>query len=419
MKSLSIALKDIQLVLKDGGVWINLVLIPIIFVVVFSGGFEGLAGDDDEEVNLIPLPVVNLDSEGELSQTFIKGLEEVGGLKVELVEQTDAQSSLEDNDIDRLLTIPANFTKDVLDNRQTTLQLVNHPNANMSETETVQLVVQGVAQDLTLENQLVASLEQLGAMRGADASSAGAFGNEQILTHAKTQWEQSQDRPLVVVSRLEPGQLGATEEESPFTRPLQITVPGFTILFVFLAAQTTAKSIYDEKKIGSFRRLLAAPMSKASLLSGKMIPNIITVLIQVAVIFSVAIFLLPVMGLDPLDLGDDIFALVLLTALVALCSTSLGIVIAAIARSENQITGLSTAALWGMGLLGGAFLPTFLYPEFLQALVRVVPHSWAINAYHTLFVFGGGLADITTDLAALLGFTVLFLAVGLWKFDFD
>jgi len=30
-----------------------------------------------------------------------------------------------------------------------------------------------------------------------------------------------------------------------------------------------------------------------------------------------------------------------------------------------------------------------------------------------------GLADVTTDMAVLLGFTALFFVVGLWRFDFD
>ena len=58
-----------------------------------------------------------------------------------------------------------------------------------------------------------------------------------------------------------------------------------TVLFVFLAAQTTARSIYEEKKVGSFRRLMAAPLSKATCWSGKMLPNFIIALVQIAVIF--------------------------------------------------------------------------------------------------------------------------------------
>ena len=58
-------------------------------------------------------------------------------------------------------------------------------------------------------------------------------------------------------------------------------------------AGTTAMSIYSEKKTGTFRRLLAAPLSKAELLSGKMLPGFLIVLIQIVIVFAASIFLLP------------------------------------------------------------------------------------------------------------------------------
>ena len=49
---------------------------------------------------------------------------------------------------------------------------------------------------------------------------------------------------------------------------LNANVPGFAVLFIFLTAQTTAQAIYEEKRVGSFRRLRAAPISKATILFG-------------------------------------------------------------------------------------------------------------------------------------------------------
>ena len=199
----------------------------------------------------------------------------------------------------------------------------------------------------------------------------------------------------------------------------QLAVPGFTVLFVFLAAQATARSIYNEKKVGSFRRLLAAPMSKASLLVGKMLPNFITALIQTVVIFAFGIVGLRLLGLTPMTLGNDPLAVVIVAVLVALCSSAFGIVIAAIARTENQIGGLSSLFLWSMGIVGGSIIPLFALERFLGPLPKIVPHYWANRAFDNLLIRGFGLADVTTEMAVLLGFTFLFFAIGLWRFDFD
>ena len=106
-------------------------------------------------------------------------------------------------------------------------------------------------------------------------------------------------------------------------------------------------------------------------------------------------------------------------AVVALCSSSFGIFIAAIARTENQIGGLSTVVLWVMGILGGSLIPAFLLDRFLGPVPKIVPHYWANRAFNNLLVRGLGTMAVTTEVAVLLGFTALFFAVGLWRFDFD
>jgi ABC-2 type transport system permease protein len=187
-------------------------------------------------------------------------------------------------------------------------------------------------------------------MQAGAPGGAQAFGVERMQTQARSQFERAQSEPLVSVTQREPAQEVEQEEQ---TSASDIAVPGLTVLFVFMAAQTTARSVYDEKRVGSFRRLLAAPMSKSALLGGKILPNLVTGLIQSAVIFAFGIVGLRLLGLTPASLGNDPLATVLVVVLVVLCSSALGILIAALARTEGQIGGLSVLLMWGMGLVGG------------------------------------------------------------------
>jgi ABC-2 type transport system permease protein len=125
------------------------------------------------------------------------------------------------------------------------------------------------------------------------------------------------------------------------------------------------------------------------------------------------------MGLPSVTLGPEPLVTVLIVVLIALCSSAFGILIAALAHTENQISGLSTLLVWGMGILGGAFIPIFVLEQFLGPFTRIVPQAWANHALVNLMVRGLGLADVTSDIAALLGFTALFFIIGLWRFDFD
>ncbi|MBE9507468.1 MAG: ABC transporter permease [Chloroflexi bacterium] len=413
MKVLSIAWKDMQIFFKDRGAVLQLFLLPLVFVVVFTGAL-GAIGKGEEDAR-IPLPVVDLDG-GESAQTLLNNIDAAGGVRVEPYAQAEAMALLDENEIDRVLTIPADFTAGIADGQPVTLRLVSHADADIKQTEAVRLVVEGAANDMALEIQILAALQQMGKMQAGVPESSQAFTVERMQAQARSQFERAQTQPLVAVAQREPGQ--EVEQEEPLGLG-DIAVPGITVLFVFLTAQATASSIYDEKKVGSFRRLLAAPMSKVALLTGKMLPNLITGLIQTGVIFAFGIVGLRLLGLTPATLGNEPLATVLVVVLLALCSSAFGILIAALARTEGQIGGLSTLLLWGMGLLGGSIIPLFILERMLGPVPMVVPHYWANRALVDLMLRGHGLADVVVEMAALLGFTVLFFAIGLWRFEFD
>ena len=413
MKSLSIALKDLQIMLKERGELLQLFLLPLIFIIVFSGALGALGGS--EETQRLALPVVDLDG-GEAAQALLDGLDAAGGLQTQLYDQVDAQNQLENNDINRMLVIPTDFTAATSQGEAAELTLISHPNADLQETEAVRLVIVGVASEMSLESQILASLRQMGDMQANAPEEYQVFTTDRVISQARSQFETAQTRPLIEVIETVPTQEG----ERPLVESIGlVAVSGIAVLFVFGTAQITARSIYDEKKIGSFRRLLAAPMSKSALLSGKMLPNIIVGMIQFTVIFAFGVFGLKLLGLNAPTLGNEPLSVVLVCFVICLCSTAFGILIAAIARTENQIGGITSLLVWGLGIVGGAFIPIAFLDQFLGPVVKVIPQYWANRALSSLMLRDLGLADVTTEILVLLGFTLLFFAIGLWRFDFD
>jgi ABC-2 type transport system permease protein len=413
MNILNITFKDLQIFFKDRGSALQLFVLPLVFIFVFSG----IGSISDGEVDTaVPLPVINLD-EGEAAQTLLANIAATGAYQTVLLAQPEADSQLEAGDIDWLLKIPATFSADLAANQPTDLRMIAHPDADNAEVEAVRLAVDSAAQDLLLKSQILDSLRLMGAMQAANAPEHQAFSEAAIVAQVDEQFERAEERPLITITQSRPGQTKAAEPE-PFSGP-NVTVPGFTVLFVFLAAGATAVSIYNEKKLGSFRRLLAAPLPKSQLLLGKMLPTFFIALIQVSVIFLIGIFLMPLLGMPGLTLGEDPLAVVVIVIVMALCAAGLGVLIAAFARTESQIGGGSAVLLWVMGALGGAFFPTFLLEGFLGQAGKAVPHYWAGKALYGVLARGQSLSDITTEIAILLGFTLLFWLVGVWRFDFD
>jgi ABC-2 type transport system permease protein len=261
----------------------------------------------------------------------------------------------------------------------------------------------------------------VGEMQKAASDAPLLFTVEQMQAQAKSQFEQSRTRPLVVVRSSSPQTiLERQEDKSQEITMAQSVVPGFTVLFVFMTAGLTALSIYEEKRVGSFRRLLAAPLRRINVMVGKLTPNFIVVMIQVVVVFAASLFILPLLGSGGVTLGNDPLALVLLCMAMALCATALGLAIAALAHTESQISGGSQLFLWVTGLLGGCLVPLTLFNNpTLTAISRFVPQSWAVQGLQDLMVRGLGMQAVLPEIAALLAFSLVFLLVGAWRFDFD
>ncbi len=415
MKPIRIAFKDLQIMVQDRGSLFMLFLLPLLFIIVFSGalGAIGSSGKDTR----IALVVVDLDG-GKSARTLLEKLDQAGGVRVELEGQARAMTRLNLSEITRVLMIPENLSRDIAAGDPATLRLMVHPDADAEQTDAVRRVVEGVARDMSLEIQLVKALEQMRQMQSGVRETADAFTTDRMQKQARSQFERAQAEPLVAVQQRVPA-LESKGRRDESLDPSAFAVTGMTVLFVFLTAQKTAESLYEEKKVGTFRRLLAAPISKAALLVGKLLPNLVTGIVQSAVILSFGMVGLRWLGLMPVTLGAQPLATVLVVVLIALCSSAFGILIAALARTQAQIGGLSTLLLWGMGFLGGAIMPLFIMEQFLGPLPRLVPQYWANHALTNLMTRGLGLADVTTDMAVLLGFTAAFFVFGLWRFDFD
>ncbi|MEJ2735898.1 MAG: ABC transporter permease [Anaerolineae bacterium] len=412
MNPLNIALKDILILLKNRGQVLMTFLLPIVTILVFTAAFAAGEGED----KAIVVPVVNLDPGGAMSGLLLQNLNLDRGIETQDYDRAQAEEDLENEAISMALYIPEGFTADVEAGLQATLRLRYGPGASDSEIEAVRLVIDGVASDLALQTQLINGLSQMGAMMFDAPEDIQVFTAERIKVQAESQFERSRTDPLVAVTTRVPEQISRGREEFNLS---SFSVAGFAILFAFLIAQDTASSIFGERREGTFRRLLAAPMSKGDLLLGKMLPNFLIVLLQMAIIFAVSLVLLPLLGLDPPEMGNSLLGLIVVTIMVALCSTSLGILIAALARTQSQVGGISSLVLWLAGLFGGAFIPGFLLSGFLDTIGKVVPHYWALQAYNNLMIRGQGLVDILPELGILAGFTVVFFVIGLLRFRFD
>jgi len=412
MNILNIAWKDLQLFVKDRGRLITAFLLPLVFILAFGYAYSNFT---TESTRLVSLPIVDLDG-GRMAQSLLEMLTPDRGVEPKLYKETEAQPLLAEHKIDRVLTIPAGFSQAVAAGEPVTLRLVNHPEANESDTVAVVTVLGGLSSDLSLQTQLISAFERMGQMMFGVPAGAEAFSTDVIITQARGQFERAKTAPLIDVEKKTPETILAQRADEP--NAMEIAVPGMAVLFLFLSAGATGLAIYSEKKLGTFRRLLTAPLRRSEMLSGKLLAAVLVVLLQTVVIFAVGAWLMPLLGMDRIALRN-LPALAVVSLLVALCSTSLGVFLAAVCRTEGQISGMASAVLWIAGAVAGAFIPQFLLGNVLGAIGKVTPQYWAISAYSDVIVRGEALTGIGPQMGILALFTAAFFAIGVWRFKFD
>jgi len=217
------------------------------------------------------------------------------------------------------------------------------------------------------------------------------------------------DAPVLVVTSPE----GTPEPLQP-SSGFQVSVPGNAVLFGFFIALTVAISFVDEKKTGTWRRLLAAPVSRPMLLLAKLVPFYVVSLIQMAILF----------GIGALAFGMEVrgspLALAAMTMAVSFCAVALGLFIASFGGSQKQVGSVGSISLLVMGLVGGAMVPRLIMPEGLQAIGLATPHAWALEGYYQVLMREGtGIFGIDQAIVMVLAFGIGFAAIGAWRFKFE
>jgi ABC-2 type transport system permease protein len=70
-------------------------------------------------------------------------------------------------------------------------------------------------------------------------------------------------------------------------------------------------------------------------------------------------------------------------------------------------------------MLGGAWVPAFLFPDWLQRATLVVPTRWAVDGLDAMTWRGLPLQAAFLPVAVLLGWSALFALIALWRFDWE
>ncbi len=156
-------------------------------------------------------------------------------------------------------------------------------------------------------------------------------------------------------------------------------VAGTAIMMLLFSVVGIGASLLDEKQEGTLKKLLYSPLHPNSILFGKMIYSNCISIAQLSIMFVYANLVFA------LDIYHHLPSLLLMILATAYACSGFGVLLASIAKSRQQVQGLSTLIVLVMSCIGGSMVPTFIMPAFMQKISMFSVNYWGIQGFYDIF----------------------------------
>lgn len=188
---------------------------------------------------------------------------------------------------------------------------------------------------------------------------------------------------------------------------------GMVVQFVLFLGIDVGIGLLQQRQRGLWKRFRAAPLSRGVLLGSRAVSAAILafLVVQVNFLFARLIFGVRVEGSMLGFLG--------VSAAFALMTAGFGMLVATLGKTPEATRGLSIFATLIVVMLSGAWIPMFLFPQWLQRLTLVVPTRWAMDGLEAMTWRGLGLEAALAPIAVLLLCAALFGALAVARFRWE
>ncbi len=391
-KFLEITLNDLKVLSKDRRAVAMMFVLPMVIISIVGFALADMWGTG------ITITVLVVDQDdARVSHDFLDYINDINVLNVDYESnEFAAREMVKSGKYGQLIIIPQDFSKRVLSGQNAEILIVEDPTKGSSNT-VVEQIVGGFTNRVSINVVAVKTVSAYGIPVYNEKKI------DEIVAVASTFME-----PMPVITQTE--STSKSKALDPFTQ----NVPGFSIMFLLLTCSSAGSvAILKERESGTLRRLLTAPISRSTIIAGKVLSNYIRGLIQITVLMLFGHFAFG------LSFGEDPLAFALLLMALTAPATGLGILISVFVSSKEQAESLSTMIVITMSGLGGSWWPIFIMPDFMQTLAHLTINAWAMDGFYDLLWHGYGLREVLPEIAMLLAIAAVFIAVAASKFRFE
>ena len=188
---------------------------------------------------------------------------------------------------------------------------------------------------------------------------------------------------------------------------------GMAIQFMLFMGIDVGIGLLLLRQRGLWRRFRAAPLSKFTLLGSRALSAMLIGMLILFVVFSFARIVFGV------RIEGSMLGLIGVCAAFSLMTAAYGLLIAALGKTPEAARGLSVLATLLLVMLSGAWVPSFLFPRWLQNFTRILPTRWAMDGLDGMIWRGLPLSEAIAPIAVLLLSTAIFGWIALWRFRWE
>jgi ABC-2 type transport system permease protein len=199
--------------------------------------------------------------------------------------------------------------------------------------------------------------------------------------------------------------------------------PGILAMNILFSSVFSALSIVYDREFGFFKEIFVAPISRTSIILGKVLGGATTATLQASLMFVLA----PFVGVD-ITLGVMV-ALIPIMFLIAFGTSALGVLISARMKSTETFPIAMQFIMMPMFFLSGALFPLREAPTWLSTVSIFDPLTYGVYLLRRIFFSGVGLPSdfdayyssvgameltVFGSLFFLVGFALLFVSLSVF-----
>lgn len=204
---------------------------------------------------------------------------------------------------------------------------------------------------------------------------------------------------------------------NPDLKSRTFMVPGVLAMVLLIVTMiATSMALVREKELGTLEQLIVTPVTRATLLAGKLIPFAIFGIFDILAVLAVAVFWfqIPLRGSVVLLLGNAFPFL--------LCTLGLGLLVSTISQTQQQamMTAMFLVML-PMIYLSGFVFPIESMPKVVQPLTELMPLTHFLVIIRGVMLKGAGWRELWPEITKLsaLGVGIFGLAIALFRKRLD